>query len=93
MAGKASAGRIKGKGITRRDVTRIVKRLTDSRYSAHSLRRGMAQDLRNDGASVLQTMGAGGWKSDRTVSLYTDGEDTSDDAVLAHHRNRAARNK
>jgi integrase len=85
-------GRIKDTSISRKDVCRIVKDLAGSEYSAHSLRRGMAQDLRKDGKSVLQTMAAGGWSSDRMVSIYTDSEDTSDDAALDYHR-RHARHK
>jgi integrase len=82
-------GHIKAASISRKDVCRIVKDLAGEGFSAHSLRRGMAQDLRKDGHSALKVQTAGGWKSDRMVSLYTDSEDTSDDAALEYSRKHA----
>jgi site-specific recombinase XerD len=88
--------RIKPAGIYRQEVTRIVKRmvrdvkgLEGRAFSAHSIRRGKAQDLRHEGATVIQVQAAGGWDTPRMVNVYTDSEDTSDDAALAYDRKHA----
>jgi hypothetical protein len=54
-------GRVKDKAIGVRDVGRIVKDLEGDAYSAHSLRVGMAQDLRRANFELPAIMQAGGW--------------------------------
>jgi integrase len=89
--GKWVAGPVKPKGIGSADVSRAVKRLAGPEYSAHSLRRGMAEDLAAANFEMPAIMAAGGWKTSRMVALYTQDAEAEDGAVAEYHRRRASR--
>jgi integrase len=58
--------------IGTRDVSEIFRRRCGDRFSAHSTRVGAAQDAKAAGASTGAIQQAGGWKSERMVSRYTE---------------------
>jgi hypothetical protein len=58
--------------IGTRDVSEIFRRRCGDRFSAHSTRVGAAQDAKAAGASTGAIPQAGGWKSERMVSRYTE---------------------
>jgi integrase len=58
--------------IGTRDVSEIFRRRCGTRFSAHSTRVGAAQDAKAAGASTGAIQQAGGWKSERMVSRYTE---------------------
>ena len=58
--------------IGTRGVSEIFRRRCGDRFSAHSTRVGAAQDAKAAGASTGAIQQAGGWKSDRMVSRYTE---------------------
>lgn len=58
--------------IGTRDVSEIFRRRCGTAYSAHSTRVGAAQDAKAAGASTGAIQQAGGWKSERMVSRYTE---------------------
>jgi site-specific recombinase XerD len=89
--GRWLAGPVKDKGIGPADVSRAVKKLAGADYSAHSLRRGMAEDLAAANFEMPAIMAAGGWKTSRMVALYTQDADAEDGAVAEYHRRRASR--
>jgi integrase len=74
--GLRRGGRLTGKVLTRHDVGRILKALAsraliETRFSAHSLRVGMAQDLVASNVETGAVMQAGGWRSPEMLSRYT----------------------
>lgn len=80
--------------VARRTVARRVARMAEAagcsgRYSAHSIRRGMAQDMAADGEPTGEIMNAGGWSDARTVQGYTQHEDVLRGAVARFHLRRA----
>lgn len=58
--------------ISTRDVSEIFRRRCGDRFSAHSTRVGAAQDAKAAGATTGAIQQAGGWKSERMVSRYTE---------------------
>ena len=57
-------------------------------YSGHSARVGMAQDLSADGASLVELMQAGRWKSSSMPALYTRSQAAGRGAVAKYHARR-----
>ena len=55
-----------------RDVSDIFRRRCGDGFSAHSTRVGAAQDAKAAGATTGAIQQAGGWKSERMVSRYTE---------------------
>lgn len=55
------------------------------RFSGHSPRIGMAQDLANHGATMVELMNAGRWKSDRMPAHYTRNQVAARGAVAKYY--------
>jgi integrase len=78
------------------EVARIFKRrvgaagLDASRISGHSARVGMAQDLAQAGASLVDLQNAGRWKSPAMPARYTEGQDAKRGAVARFYQRRAS---
>jgi hypothetical protein len=69
-------GKLTGRGLSRHDVGRILKALASrariaTRFSAHSLRVGMAQDLVAENVETASIMQAGGWRSPEMLTRYS----------------------
>jgi hypothetical protein len=79
---------VRDKAIGVRDVTRIVKALAGEDFSSHSLRVGMAQDLRRGNFELPAIMQAGGWKTAEMVARYTAKEDAEHGTVAQYHARR-----
>ncbi len=81
----------KGKRLSVRDVSRIIKRRAGEGYSAHSTRVGAAVDQRAAGIATGAVAQAGGWAGDRMVARYTRAVDAAESgsAVLARRQGRA----
>jgi integrase len=78
-------GKVADHAIGVRDVPRIVKRLAGEGYSSHSLRVGMAQDLREANFETAAIMQAGGWKTPQMVARYTEKLNAKKGAVAHYH--------
>lgn len=76
--------------LSTRDVSQIVRRRCGKQYSAHSTRVGAAQDARAAGASTGAIQQAGGWRSERMVSRYTERLSAAESAaaMLARQQGR-----
>ena len=70
------------------DVVRIVRALAGSKYSAHSLRRGMAHDMVATGLETGVIMQTGGWKSPQMIASYTQDLEAERGAVAQYHARR-----
>ena len=60
----------------------------DAAYSGHSARVGMTQDLAADGASLVELMQAGRWKSSSMPALYTRSQAAGRGAVAKYYARR-----
>lgn len=83
-----------GKPLEPREVARIFKRraaaagLNPELFAGHSTRIGAAEDLVADGASDIQVMQAGRWKSSTMVARYTKHLRDSDNAMMRFRAKR-----
>lgn len=85
---KGPPGYLKPGALGVRDVGRIVKALAGKKYSAHSLRRGMAHDMVAIGLETGVIMQAGGWKSPQMIARYTQDLEAERGAVAQYHARR-----
>ena len=53
------------------------------KYRSHDFRRGMAQDMKQEGYSINQILSAGGWSS--ALFSYLDRDELEDECVLETH--------
>lgn len=77
-------------GLSARTINRRVQRLareagiSRERLSAHSARVGLASELVRRGASSVDVMDAGGWKTERMVAHYAAGARAENGAVARY---------
>jgi len=82
------------RSLEAREVARIIKRraaqagLNPTLFAGHSTRIGAAEDLVADGASDVQVMQAGRWKSPTMVARYTRHLRDSDNAMMKFRAKR-----
>ena len=72
-----------------RRITTVAKRAgLEGRFSGHSPRVGMAQDLYRDGFTLLEIQLAGGWKNPSMVAYYCRNQVAQESAVARFHRRK-----
>ena len=75
------SNRATGDRLTRRDVARIFQRRVGGRFSAHSARVGVANDMRAAGETTGAIAQALGWKSEAMPHRYTEHLGAQDSAA------------
>ena len=83
-------------GLSASQISRRVKRATQiaglgERYSGHSMRVGMAQDLSAAGAELPELMTAGRWDSPTMPAQYTEAQAAGRGAVARYYQGNLRR--